>query len=82
VSNGENTTRQRFLEDQCALHTRSKASLRASLHLDLVGAVMTSAAADESKDDVNSSAASPAVRKLKPSQVSLRKFSYVTALCR
>ena len=70
---GENP-RQRFLEDQCALHTRSKASLRASLHLDLMGTMMTTSAAsltpDEEKEEIiSSSAASPSIRKLKPSQV-------------
>ena len=70
---GENP-RQRFLEDQCALHTRSKASLRASLHLDLMGTMMTTSAAsltpDEEKEEIiSSSAASPGIRKLKPSQV-------------
>jgi len=71
AAGGGDNSRQRFLEDQCALHTRSKASLRASLHLDLVGMMATASTAGtpEAENEDVGAVTTPSGRKLRPSQV-------------
>jgi hypothetical protein len=56
-------------ENNLIVSTPAKASLRASLHLDLVG-MMASTASTEADDEEAGPVASPSGRKLRPSQVS------------